>query len=137
MTLFAINKPSLHLKDIVEINIDGARHFAGESNTDLKIDNSTSTAEAPSINNSNMLFLFLSKLYKKISLWLKYFINLSLFGFLILKLLGYNIISDVINNTLNLKKIIYTICLFSISYQFLSLYFLYKFSIKSLKISDI
>lgn len=127
LTVMFMRTTAIELKNMINIDI-------GVNNTtEFDRENNNSTAQA--INNSFLLVL--SKLNKKIPDWLKLFFKLFFLGILVLKLLGFSIISDVMVNIDILKNIVYIICFFSISYQLLNLYFLYKFSNKSLKISNV
>lgn len=79
----------------------------------------------------------MSKLNNKIPSPIKGFFKLLFLGLLILKLLGLNIFTDVILNKNNLIIIVYVLSIFNILFEILSLYIVYRFSTKSLKISSI
>lgn len=93
-----------------------------------------------SVNNliSNSSFLLLiSKLNNKIPSTFKLAFKLIIFILLILKFLGYNILTDAINDVSFLRNFIYTFSSLVIFYDLLNLYLLHKFATKNVKISEV
>ena len=89
------------------------------------------------IYNKNFLILLLSKINSKVQSPIKGFFKVFFSGLLIIKLLGLNIFTDVILNKNNLIIIVYVLSIYNIFFEILSLYIVYSFSNKSLKISSI
>ena len=89
------------------------------------------------INSNNTLLLFLSNLNKKIPSWIKILFRFLFLTILVLKLLGYSLLSVFLINTYIFKIVYYISCSLVIYYHLLSLYLLHKFSTKNIKISAV
>jgi hypothetical protein len=121
LTVMFLKFSAIGLKDVFTLTYGGGSQIDNNNNM---------------INTNSSLFLLLSNFNKKIPSWLKIVFKLLFSIILVLKLLGFSIISvsDIFNNLYNLKILSYIICSLIISYQLLNLYLIHKFSNKKIKI---
>jgi hypothetical protein len=107
----------------------------------VDISDSGSGIEVEFNSNTNIVkngfFIFISKINSKIPSWLKLSFKLLILVLVVLKLLGFSIIFDVLNNLYLLKKLIYFLCSVVIGYQLLNLYLIHKFSFKKVKYPEV
>ena len=118
-----MNTVGVDYKDIITFNLP-IWNYSDSSNSNIDL-----------IAKSSF-FLFLSKLKNKIPSWLKLVFIFFLFSFLIIKLLGFNVL-DVLSNNYYLKMYCYISCSLVILYQILNILLLYKFSKNNIKIPEI
>ena len=88
------------------------------------------------INNNNIFFLLLSKIYNYLPFWFKYISKIILVLIVVLKILGYNLIDIFIDYYL-LKNILYVYSSLMISYYLLNLYLLHVFYTRKVKIPEV
>lgn len=121
LTLCFIKASSaLSIRNIFDLSISGSAPELPNNNT-------------PLINNTGFLLL-LSKLNNKIPSWVKLAFKLLFFIIILLKLLGYSIITDVFNDLYFLKKLVYIGSSLVILFDVLNLYLIHKFANKKVKI---
>lgn len=84
-----------------------------------------------------MVLLLLSKINNKIPDWVKLAFKLLLFNVILLKLLGYSIITDVVNEPSFLIKLLYVYSSLVIIFDVLNLYLLHKFASQKVNISEV
>ena len=89
------------------------------------------------MNSKSGIFLFMSKINKKIPNWIKILFRLIILTVLVLKLLGFTSILGFFNNFLYLKLFIFISCSLGILYQLINIFFIYKFTNKNTKIPEI
>jgi hypothetical protein len=88
-------------------------------------------------NNKNISILFiLNKMKELMPEWLRIIFILLTLIFIILKLLGYNIIQVLIDDTL-LKNFVCVYCVVVINYHLLIIYLIHKFSTKKIQIPEV
>lgn len=142
LALICLRQASLGLKDVlsIELKSDGLLNSGSEaSNLQTMVseeNNSPNKINTNNANNDSWLFLLLSKINKKIPNWIKLIFKFLFWGILVIKLLGFKVIY-VLNSTYYLRIIIYIFSSLSISYQLLTLYFIYRFSQNNIKISEL
>lgn len=124
LALLVIKNSGPFIKDVINIDLIG-----GSPDNNKNINNNM-------ISNSGFL-LVLSKISNKIPNWVKLSFKILFFIILVLKLLGYSLITDVINDVSFLSKFVYVYASVVITYQLLSLYLIHKFSTKNVKISEV
>jgi len=121
LTLFFLKSTTIALKDMFTLTIGGAS----------QVEN----------NNSNLInssfLVFFSNLNNKIPKWFKILFRLLFLTIILLKILGFSIISVFSINYYTFKIIYYIIFSLIISFHLITLYLLHKFSNKNIKISKV
>jgi hypothetical protein len=125
LTIFLLKSSAIPMKEMFNLTIGGGS----------QVENNNSNSNF--INSNNTLLLFLSNLNKKIPSWIKILFRFLFLTILVLKLLGYSLLSVFLINTYIFKIVYYISCSLVISYHLLSLYLLHKFSTKNIKISAV
>lgn len=125
IVLFLITmSPGLTLNDLFDIHLSG-------STAEVTINNS------PNLINNSGLLLLLSRINNKIPTWVKLAFKLFIISIIILKLLGYSIITDVLNDLSFLRKLLYIGSSLVIIFDLLNLYLLHKFASQKVVISPV